>query len=323
MGERFGEGAPLDAGGGHRVVDAAVAERRHHRPEPARRRRHLHRVGILQLDLPGREPARAELLLQPPDPVAVGRPVGAARRHQVEAQASAAAGRPLRPGQGERQPAVDVAGEPLEPAEHDAFVGAPRNGLGGADVAAALLLGDPGAAGGCRAVHAHEGRQMLIPHRLRREAVEHMGDRAGERHRTVDRDVGLREQVAHRERQREGAGLGPVVEADDAALVDLAVDRGIERIVADDRARAPAIVQGFENRRREAVGVVRLLVDDAGHPAAEAAQPLGIVRAEPGRAAAQQSLQVPVAPVGVASKSAVPVRHGRATFCDAGGACGV
>ena len=312
--ERFGEGTPLYAGRSHRVVDAAVAERRHHRPESVWRRCHLHRVGVLQLDLPGREPAGAELVLQPPDPVAVGRPVGPARRHQIEAQPAAAARRTLRPGEGERKPAIDVAGEPLESVEHDAAIRAACRGRGGADIAAALLLGDPGAAGRCSAVHSHERGQVGVPHRLRCEPVEHVGDGAGERHRTVNRDVGLCEQIAHREGQHVGAPLWAVVEPHDAPLVDLAVNRRIERIVADHRAGAAAFIQGFENRRREAVGVVRLFVDGGRHPAAETAQPFGVLFGKPGRTAAQEGLKIPVRPVDVAANTAHPVRHRCATF---------
>ena len=227
----------------------------------------------------------------------------------------------LRPGEGERDSAVDVAGEPLEPVEPDAVVGAPRRGLGGADVAAALLLGDPGAAGHRLAVRTHKPGQVGIPHRLRRETIEHVGDRAGQSHRAVDRDVGLREQIAHREGQRVGAPLRAVVEPDDAPLVDLAVSRRVERIVADNRTGEAVLIQGFEDRRREAVGVVGLLVDGGRDPAAEAAQPLGVVVGEPGRAALQEGLKIPVRPVDVAAESAVPVRHGCATFWNAGSAC--
>ena len=155
---------------------------------------------------------------------------------------------------------------------------------------------------------------MGITHRFRREAVKHMGDGAGERHRAMHRDIGLRQQVAHREGQRVGATLGAVVQSDDAPLVDLAVNRRVERIVSDQGAGAAALIQGFENRRREAVGVVRLLVDVARHPGAETAQPLGVVLREPGRAAAQEGLKIPVAPVGVTSECAVPVRHGAQPF---------
>ena len=254
------------------------------------------------------------LSLEPPDPVAIGRAVGCSRRHQIETEPGAAARRAFRPGEGERDSAVDIAGEPLEPGEPDAVVGAPRRGLGGADIAAALLLRDPGAAGQRLAVGTHKAGQVGVPHRLRRETIEHVGDSAGERHRAVNRDVGLREQIAHREGQRVGAPCRPVVEPDDAPLVDLAVSRGVERIVPDHGTGAAVLVQGFENRRRETVGVVGLFVDGGRHPAAEAAQPLGVVFGEPGRAAVQEALKIPVRPISVAAESAVLVRHGCATF---------
>ena len=303
-------------------VDAAVAERRHHRPEAVGRRRHFHRVGVIQLDLPGRESTGAELVLEPSDPVAVGCAVTVLGRHQIKTEPSPAVRGALRPGEGEREPAIDVAGKPLEPAEHDSVVGTPRHGRSRADIAAALLLGDPGAAGRRLAVHTDECGQVGIPHRLRREAIEHVGDGACERHRAMDRDVGLCKQVAHGEGQRVGAPLGAVVEPDDAPLVDLAVNRRVERIVADHGAWSAAFVQGFQNGWGEAAAVLRLLVNSARDPCAEAAQPLVVLIRQPGRAAAQEDLKIPVAPVGITSKTAVPVHRGCATFSDAGKACG-
>ena len=157
-----------------------------------------------------------------------------------------------------------------------------------------MQLGRPGAAALGLAVHAHELGQVSRAHALGREAIEHVGERAGHGHRAVDRDIGAGQQVAHDEGQEVRARRGPEGEPDRTTPVGLLVAGQVGR-VADHPPQALAVpVVGLEARRRDAVGIGGLLVERPADPGAELGQAPFLIFQEPGRPAPEQALQVNV-----------------------------
>jgi hypothetical protein len=96
---------------------------------------------------------------------------------------------------------------------------------------------------------------------------------AGEGYRAVDRDVPLREQVAHGEGEEERLGRRAVVQADHAMAVRLAVNGGIARVQDKSGRRVAALGTLDEARRRLAVREGRRGIGFRRHPAAEGQQP--------------------------------------------------
>ena len=69
-----------------------------------------------------------------------------------------------------------------------------RDCCGRTNIAAAVLLGGPGATSLGVAIHADYVIEITLAHFLRRMRPQDVGDRTRQRHRTVQADVGLREQ---------------------------------------------------------------------------------------------------------------------------------
>ena len=281
----------MRAAGRHGIMKAAVFEGLHHRLEPVRRRRHLQRPGAVQLDLTRRQAAGPQLVLQPADPQRVGAAVGQPVGDKVAAEALVALRRTNRPRRRQRDAATGIAGEPLQAVQAPAIAVGASLGGSRADVRPAMQLGRPGAAAQCVAIRARQLGQVGIPHGGGRDPVEHIGDGAGHRHRTVRRDVRLGQQVTHGERKqmRRLAGEG---QADRAAAIGLRMANLVERIEHHSAQRRPVPVVGLEARRGVTISVGGLLVQPAAHPGTEVVEPV-LMRGEHVRCQArQQAVQV-------------------------------
>ena len=267
--DRLEESAALQPGGGHRVVDTADLQGFHHQLEALGRRGDLERDGVGEVDLARRHAAGAELVLETADPHRVGAAVLEPSRHQIEAEP----GRAVRGAQRARgrqgEAAIDVADEPFQAVQPHAAAFDAGHGRGRADIAAAMVLGRPGAAGQRFAVAADELMQVLVAHRRRGVPVQHVGHGRGHGHRAMQGDVRLREQVAHRIGDGERGGVASIVEPDHPAPVGLARDRLPGRVVHHLVGERSVAAVAPEQGRPVAVGVFRRGVDRAADPRAE------------------------------------------------------
>ena len=188
-------------------------------PDPAlafavRLARQQERFGVGELDLAGRDRARAELVLQPADANAVAAAVAPLAQHEERRDAAGAVGRAL--GLGEHDPCltVGVRGEPLEPVQPPRVAVRRRR---------RLELGEVGTAGAFgqrldRLAGPLAGRE-LGHHPLadvgRRELPDEVHDHvAAGAERARHADLGLVEQVAvrrveHREVHAVAGGVVP------------------------------------------------------------------------------------------------------------------
>ena len=158
--------------------------------------------GAVQDDLARGHGARAELVLQPHDPVAVAAAVLEPPRQGEQAEALRAGRRAARPGQQDRDIGVGMAAEPFLAMELPALdaVGADTDALGlgleRADVGAAGLLGHE-----LRALQ-HGGRvlaqQPVEQQLLQRRGAVALDDEVGgvgHRHRAHQAELGLHEEI--------------------------------------------------------------------------------------------------------------------------------
>ena len=239
-------------------------------------------------------PDGAELVLQPAEAQRICRAVFQGQRHEIEAEASRSRARTLGPRGRQREAAIGIAGEPFEAGQAMVIALPPRHRRRGADIAAAMLLGGPGAAGEGRTIPPRQQRQIALPHRRRAVAREDIGDGPGHGDGAMQRDIRLGEQIAHGEGQQEGGGRLAIVEPDDTAAIGLARDRLPAGVLADAIGQAAIGRIGLQDRARMAVGIGGGRIHLAGDPGAEARE-RGAPRLEAGpEGPRQRALQIDV-----------------------------
>src|ERR1019366_10325414 len=186
--------------GPNRVVDAAVFERLHHQLETVWRRRDLERYGPQQFNFPCRQSLCSQLVLQSTNSVIVGGAILEMAWHQIKSEPRRAFRRAIRARGGNCQPAVGIAGKPLQSTQEKAPTDLTRfnHGRGrvrrssysrrGAYIAAPVLLGDPRAARLGQAVHADDVMQEALTKALGRMRTQHIGHSSGKRNWTMQAD---------------------------------------------------------------------------------------------------------------------------------------
>ena len=197
-------------------------------------------IGAAELDLAGRQAARAELVLQPADAIAVGRAVRKQAGHEVETRAPCCRAARLGTGGHQRDIGDSVAAKPFEAGELDAIAGRPRHSRC-----------RPMSLPPCRSVAQVAPVQARPSWRIRSgryrsrsaggaKSTEDISDGTSQRGRAVQGDVRLGQEVAHGEGQQEGLGGRPVIEADDTVLLDLPVRGFIAGIAEDAIPQSPS-----------------------------------------------------------------------------------
>src|SRR5579871_6097354 len=149
--------------------------------------------------------------------------------------------------------------------QRETITAAHRARGGRADIAAAVLLGRPGGAGFGVPVHANYVMQETVADVGRGVRCKHVGYGAGERDGTIQADVGLGEDVAHREGE-EVRRTFRVRQADDAAAIELAMLLLVPGVGDDAIDDLTVAIVGFERGRRVTVGVVGLCLDLGQYP---------------------------------------------------------
>ncbi len=239
---------------------------------------HLHEAAIeptdrirnraFQLDLARGHRAGAELVLEPNDPVVVGRAVVEEARHQEQADAARAGTCAFRPRQQHHHLGVRIGAEPFLAVEPPVVAFLHRRRRQRADVGAALLLGHELAA---LRQPAHVGlRQAVEIFRLQRLAAEfrkQLGATVGDIDRAAQPELGLVEQEREGVLCHHGIGLRPAHDAlaqrhrVNAEFAEGgALQFAIGRMILDPLRVAPETV-ALVQHRHVAVGEPRAFVE--------------------------------------------------------------
>jgi hypothetical protein len=139
--QRLVQAAPHHAGGAEAVRQAREVDLIHHLPEAAAGLAEDIGDGAFHDDLAGGHGARAELVLEPHDPVAVAAAVLEPSRHHEQRQAGIARGRALAAGEQQHDVMVGAGTEPLVAPQLPVVAGAMGRKLDAGKVGAAGLLG--------------------------------------------------------------------------------------------------------------------------------------------------------------------------------------